>query len=69
MVMMITTIISGVESELNDDRSNIHKGHRKRLRKRFIENGLNSFQPHEIVEFILFYSIPRANTNELPITS
>lgn len=50
---------------MNDDRSNIHKGHRKRLRKRFIENGLNSFQPHEIVEFILFYSIPRANTNEI----
>lgn len=50
---------------MNDDRSNIHKGHRKRLRKRFIENGLNSFQPHEIIEFILFYSIPRANTNEI----
>ncbi|MGN1037494.1 MAG: JAB domain-containing protein [Ruminococcus sp.] len=43
---------------------NIHEGHRQRLRKRFAENGLNGFHPHEILELILFYSIPRANTNE-----
>lgn len=44
---------------------NIHEGHRKRLRNRFAENGLNGFHPHEILELILFYSIPRANTNEI----
>ena len=44
---------------------NIHEGHRQRLRKRFAENGFNGFHPHEILEFILFYSIPRANTNEI----
>lgn len=44
---------------------NIHEGHRKRLRNRFAENSLNGFHPHEILELILFYSIPRANTNEI----
>jgi len=50
---------------LTDKKGNVHSGHRKRLRKRFAENGLNGFCPHEILEFILFYSIPRANTNEI----
>lgn len=42
----------------------LHKGHRERLRQRFTETGFNGFQPHEILELLLFYSIPRVNTNE-----
>ena len=53
------------EAFLSDKVKNIHEGHRQRLRKRFAENGFNCFHPHEILEFILFYSIPRANTNEI----
>lgn len=44
---------------------NLHSGHRKRLRKRFIETELEGFHQHEVLEFLLFYSIPRANTNEI----
>ncbi len=42
-----------------------HKNHRERLRKRFFETGLNGFAPHEVLELILFYSIPQQDTNEI----
>lgn len=42
-----------------------HTGHRKRLKKKFIENGLDIFEPHEALEMYLFYAIPRKDTNPL----
>ncbi|MBO4938463.1 MAG: DNA repair protein RadC [Oscillospiraceae bacterium] len=42
-----------------------HDGHRERLRKRFLEEGLDSFQPHEVLELFLFYCLPRGDTNLL----
>jgi DNA repair protein RadC len=45
--------------------SHPHDGHRDRLRKKFVENGLGCLEEHEILEMILFYSVPRKNTNEL----
>ncbi len=43
----------------------MHEGHRNRMRERFMENGLNDFAPHEVLELLLFYCIPRANTNPI----
>jgi DNA repair protein RadC len=43
----------------------VHDGHRNRMRKRFLKNGLKSFEEHEMLEMLLFYSIPRKNTNEI----
>lgn len=45
---------------------NIHDGHRARLRRRFIEanDGFDSFEEHQILELILFYGIPRRDTND-----
>ena len=40
-----------------------HDGHRERLKKRFL-NSPDSFENHELLELILFYAIPRKNTNE-----
>lgn len=45
--------------------SGIHDGHRERLRQRFLKYGLDNFQSHEILELMLFYSIPRRNTSEI----
>ena len=45
--------------------SQIHGGHRERLRKRLESEGLESFAPHEVLELILFYSIPRTDTNPI----
>ncbi|MDR0919618.1 MAG: hypothetical protein LBM93_10310 [Oscillospiraceae bacterium] len=42
---------------------NVHQGHRERLRQRFL-NG-ESLQDHELLELLLFYAIPRGNTNEI----
>lgn len=43
----------------------IHKGHRQRMRARFEQMGLDGFQDHEILEMLLYYCIPRKNTNEI----
>lgn len=42
----------------------MHEGHRERLRKRYQEEGLDNFEDHEVLELLLTYSIPRANTND-----
>ncbi len=42
-----------------------HKDHRQRLRARFKYVGLYSFHDHNILELLLFYAIPRKDTNEL----
>lgn len=44
---------------------NIHAGHRERVRERYMEEGLDAFKDHEILELILFYCFPRGDTNEL----
>lgn len=44
---------------------NPHAQHRKRLRDQFLRNGLRSFEPHQMLELALFYSIPRQDTNPL----
>ncbi len=43
----------------------LHSGHRERLRKRFLETGINGFEEHELLELLLFYALPRVNTNEI----
>lgn len=35
------------------------------MRKKFIENGFDVFEPHEALEMFLFYAIPRKDTNPL----
>ena len=43
----------------------IHDGHREKLRRRFLDGGLDTFADHEALELLLFYAIPRRDTNEL----
>ncbi len=42
-----------------------HEGHRERLKNRFLSSGLDNFEAHNILELLLFYSIPRQDTNEI----
>lgn len=44
---------------------NIHKGHRDRLKNRYREHGLESFTDIEALELLLFYAVPRCDTNVL----
>lgn len=43
----------------------IHDGHRKRMKERFAKAGLDGFDDHNAVELLLFYALPRKDTNEL----
>lgn len=44
----------------------LHKGHRQRLRQSFIDKGnLTGFYEHNVLELLLFYSIPRRDVNPL----
>lgn len=42
-----------------------HAGHRQRVIKKYIEHGLDSFDEHEVLELLLFFSVPRRDTNPL----
>ncbi len=43
----------------------IHDGHRQRLKERFAQQGLDQFTDVQALELLLFYCIPRQDTNEL----
>lgn len=44
----------------------LHSNHRERMRKRYLEEGgFAAFEDHQILEFLLFYCIPRKDTNDL----
>lgn len=42
-----------------------HDGHRQRLRERFMAEGLDNFTQEQVLELLLFYGIPRIDTNEI----
>ena len=48
-----------------EEKKALHAGHRQRMRKRFISSQGENFAEHELLEMLLFYSIPCANTNEI----
>lgn len=45
--------------------ANTHKDHRSRVRETFRKTGLDNQPDHNLLEFLLFYSIPRKDTNEI----
>lgn len=44
-----------------------HAGHRQRLKNRFLREGcsFDHFEPHEVLELLLYFSIPRRDTNPI----
>ena len=43
----------------------VHSGHRQRLKERFLREGLDQFEEHQVLELLLFYCIPRKDTNPI----
>ena len=41
------------------------KGHRERVRKKFLENGFNGLEDYEVLELLLFYVIPIKDTKAI----
>lgn len=48
-----------------DNTEALHHGHRDRLRRRFVEEGLDTFEDHQVLELLLFHVIPRNDTNPI----
>ena len=51
-------------SSQNTNKS-VHAGHRERVRENVLKNGFEQLEDHKLLELLLFYSIPREDTNEL----
>ena len=43
----------------------IHDGHRQRLKDRFLREGLDGFTDIQVLELLLFYVVPRKDTNPI----
>ena len=55
---------SGEPKPAGPDPKNPHEGHRKRLRRRFREEGgFETFRDHEILELLLTFGTPRGDVN------
>lgn len=53
------------ESTSSDQPINYHEGHRKRLKQQLLEHGAETLNDHQLLELLLFYSVPRKDTNPL----
>ena len=47
------------------DEKSIHAGHRKRMKSAMLEAGLDGLNSHQIIEMLLFYAIPKVDTNPI----
>lgn len=47
-----------------DDKDNLHANHRQRMRAKYLHDGAEGFGTHELLEMLLYNSIPRENTND-----
>jgi DNA repair protein RadC len=43
----------------------IHEGHRQRMKDRFFYEKMDHFSDHEVLELLLYYAIPRKDTNPI----
>ncbi|MBR6545816.1 MAG: DNA repair protein, partial [Clostridia bacterium] len=43
--------------------TNIHRGHREAMRRKLFAVGAGAFHPHELIEMLLYNSIPLCDTN------
>jgi len=65
MMEEILNNIDSQEEKPNKKKASIHKGHRERVRERYIRYGLESFSEYQILEFLLFYAFRQGDTNPL----
>lgn len=43
----------------------IHNGHRERMRSKILDNHVDFLLDHELLEVLLYYALPRRNTNDI----
>ena len=47
------------------EQENLHASHRARLKARFCRQGMEGFEDHNVLELLLFYAVPRCDTNPI----
>ncbi len=52
-------------AEQKNAAKSIHSGHRERMKNLFLTQGIDRFEPHEILELLLYYGIPLKDTNPI----
>ena len=52
-------------TDQDNSKTNVHTGHRERLRERYQATGLEGFAEHEVLEMLLFSVIPQRDTNPI----
>lgn len=50
---------------MSQSKENIHKNHRSRMRETIRKTGVGDISDVNLLEYLLFYSIPRKDTNEI----
>ena len=45
--------------------TSVHSGHRERVKNKFLLEGLDHFEPHAVLELLLYYGIPLKDTNPI----
>ena len=58
--------VCNIQTQISKERnSTMHENHRERVKNRFLSEGLDHFDAHNVLELLLFYSIPQKDTNEI----
>lgn len=47
-----------------EKKTNLHEGHRQRVKERFLNFGVESFTDVQLLETLLFYAVPKKDTND-----
>ena len=50
---------------MDKNTSHPHVGHRQRVKDRYVRDGLDGFEDHQLLELLLFYCMPQGDTNAL----
>ncbi len=53
------------DSNKKSKNKNPHSKHRERMKNKYIKNGIDQFDLHEVLEMLLYYAIPMRDTNPL----
>lgn len=48
-----------------DRKKSIHTDHRQRMKKEFLDGGIDSWPDHRVMEMLLFYALPQGDVNPL----
>lgn len=50
---------------MTEQENNVHKGHRQKVKKRYMQTGFDGMADHNILELLLFFGIPYKDTNPI----